>query len=75
MIMSGSFIFLIYTNTSKLESAIRNAGMSLILLKAITNTEPISAPTTAAVIPSTKALTGFIFANLLKYGAGITVNK
>ncbi len=36
--------------------AIKVVGISKILLEAITPTAPTNAPTTAAVIPSTKAL-------------------
>jgi hypothetical protein len=39
----------------------------------ITNTDPTSAPTTAAVIPSTNALILVFFDIFLKYGAGRTV--
>ncbi len=66
IIMSGSFIFLTYIKASKLARAMSNVGKSFMLRKAITSTDPINAPTTAAVIPSTKALTDFIFAILLK---------
>ena len=50
-------------------------GTSMILLFAITITEPTKAPTTAAVIPSTNALTDSFFAIFLNYGAMAIVKK
>jgi hypothetical protein len=55
--------------------AINAVGMSLIVGIAITITEPANAPTTAAVMPSTKALILLCLPYSLKQGAGIMVNK
>ena len=41
-------------------------GISFMLRDAITKTDPIRAPITAAVIPSTKALMDVFFAIFLK---------
>ena len=74
-IMTGSLIFLIYMSTSMLAMAINKVGISFILRDAITKTDPIRAPTTAALIPSTNAFIEEFFAIFLKYGAGITVKR
>jgi hypothetical protein len=47
-------------------AAIKIVGMSIILRVAITMTDPTNAPTTAAVIPSTKALIDVFLAIFLK---------
>ena len=52
-----------------------NVGISFMLREAITKTDPIKAPMTAAVIPSTNALMDVFFAIFLKYGAGMIVKR
>lgn len=54
-IMIGSFTFFTFNNTTIVNNAIIVVGMSFIVLIAITTTVPAKGPTTAAVIPSTKA--------------------